>query len=955
MKLFPHILVRTSGGGFNQIESLNLNETSLLVGELNHLRDELEIVKQTVASKLYDVIPNKKDPKIQNLLLNCRRDIFNLRHIPAAKLDLALIHLPNSLKKELKTYLKLKHSFQRLWRKGESVFQQETTRARQNLYSLALDETLQKGLLLSSQSLLKRIPAYTAGDPAKLNKKNRQTEQGLIKYISRMYCKTSPFSTFTNLVMGRPEAAPQKSPFLRTQDNKTGPVVSHIRLNNFLYKHLKALLCKNPDIYRLFQVRPNPTLQTGKDHYLFLTNNENVEAFQRIPADPVLDMLRELAEEKKEGVGLGEMIQSIVENQIIDAQAEDLEAYIMQLIDYGFLEFNIGVSGIDPDWDIKLREVLDSLIASTPTQPLLEELSQTLETIRELANRYSQAPAAQRNRILDDGFREFREICVKLHKAAGLPEEERLTPEERKKVKQKETQTTGDQDPETAFKHRSNTYFYFKPEHMFYEDSTVDATLLLEETGLTEFVRDLHHLLQQMRHYEGHRDERDKMLHFFNQTYEPGAEIRLMTFYEEFYREFKKPEAESKEKGETPATLAVPRIRQRMQQQKAWLEGYKELQKEKTSPNRDVVSLSRSALEESLHRFPPATTGRSPALPEMGCSFGSFIQFYNNKTRRGEERLMGVVNATFPGFGKLFSRFLHIFPETVTRDLRQWNLEAGEDVLLAEDTDASYFNANLHPPLLPCEIRIPGGHNSLPPAQQIPITELLVKKDDTGEHLQLVHGPTGKRVHVLDLGFQAHSGRSQLFQLLEKFTLAEQLYFWPAANAAVSVSSQDKVQRDKLQGDGDTSEPQVRVLPRIIYRDRLVLRRKSWDIPEGKLPTRKPDENDWTYFERLNQWRHQLGLPDEVFVYVVDRFGSDRGQKKEPGDTRPKPSPDDYKPQYICFHNPFLADLFQRLLKRVQGHLRVVEMLPDSQQLFSMDDRRYVTEFTVQWYTDKNK
>lgn len=917
------------------MESLNLSDSPLLVEELDQLRAKLNRVKQRVTDKLYDVIPNKTDPKIQNLLLNCRRDIFNQRDIPTDKLDLALIHLPNSLNKELRDYLKLKESFHRLWQKGENRYRQELIQARQHLHTLAGDETLQKGLLLSSQSLLKRIPDYTAGDPGKVNKKNRQTERGLIKYISRMYCKTSPFSTFTNLAIGHPESIPGNSPFLGNGDGRTNPaVVSHIRLNNLLYKYLKALLYKNPDIYRLIPLRPNPTLQTNDDHYLFLTNNDNVEAFQRIPANPALEVFRELAAAKVGGVPVTEMIQSIVKNELIDAQADQLEDYIRQLIDYGFLEFNLGVSGIDPDWDIKLKRVLESRIASSRPHPLLKELSRVLESLRELADQYGQAPVSRRRTILAEAFGEFRAMCFKLHRAAGLPEAERLTPEENRSSKQKENKSTEDREPEEVFKHHSNTFFYFKPEHMFYEDATIGNSLLLEETVLTEFVGDLHELLQQMRHFEGHLEERDKMLHFFNQSYVPGAEVRLMTFYEEFYREFKKPEAQSKQEGKIPEHLAVPRFQQRVQRQNAWIKGYRAQLKEKNPPNNDVLFLSRSGLEKSLRSFPTDT----PPQPEEGCSFGCFIQFYHGNTEHGEKPLMGVVNATFTGFGKLFSRFLHIFPETITEDLLLWNREAGGNVLLVEDTDASYFNANLHPPLLPYEIRIPGGHNTLPPSQQIPITELLVKKDQSGDRLQLIHGPTGRRVHVLDLGFQSQSGRSQLFQLLEKFTLAEQLSFWPLVNAAIP---------------DDTKDQEVRILPRVVYRDRLILRRKSWDIPVERLPFGEPGESGWAYFERLNRWRLELGLPNEVFVYVADRYKNAKRVDGDPGQNRPKPSPDDYKPQYICFHNPFLVDLFQHLLKRTHHRLRVVEMLPGSRQLLPVGRERCITEFTVQWYTGK--
>jgi hypothetical protein len=994
MKLFPHVLIRISGGPFEQMETLNLGDSAQLADQVYDLGQKLEELKQKISDRLYDVIPQKKDPKIQNLLLDCRRKVFNERDISAGKLDVIIGHLPNSLKKDLIDYLKIKENAGRLWARGEKMFEEEILQRRKNLHALALGDTLQKGLVLSSQSLLKRIPTYVTRESG-LNKKDLQTERGLMKYISRMYGKTSPFSTFTNLVMGKPSpAAPAPDagkPFLWTPNKEKGQVVYHIRLNNFLYSYLKILLCQNPHIYRHFLIRPNPTIKKGDDHYLFLTNNDNIEAFQRIPENPVLEVFQYLTSQETEGISLHRLIQEILENEYIDAPAEELEGYILQLIEYGFLEYNIGVSGIDPDWDIKLGKVLGDINRTQPGIPLLGELLETLENIRTLANRYGQTPCGQRNSILEEAFQQFRAICMKLHEAAGLPEDERKTPEElqqalKEKQKQdeenKEKNKKEDNEPGTAeeeevFKHRSNTSFHFKPEQMFYEDTTVDVSPHIDESRLQEYIESLHELLRLSRHYEGMSDEREKMRYFFANRCGESASVPLMTFYEEFYREFKKPEAElqkkreaiqrqkqwlaqqenekndndkkekadaveelklTKEEEEKAEFLKVPTIQERQEKNKQWQDRFQAILKEKITPDRDMVSLYPRHVEHA-HR----EMGMSVENAGEYCSYGTFTQFYLEETAGGEEKLMGVLNSSFPGFGKLFSRFLHIFDDSVTGDVREWNRTLQDDTLLVEDTDASYFNANLHPPLLPHEVRIPGGHNTLPSEQQIPITQLEVRLDKTGSRLQLFHVPTEKRAYVIDLGFQGHKGRSQLFQLLEKFSLAQYLFPLPITNTALSAAEPRQAPDENAAG-----EPRVTESPRVVYDDRIVLRRKSWQVPVEKLPFREPKESSWSYFERVNRWRRDLRMPDEVFVFVVDRM---QGQGAAKPKAKQSPTRDDYKPQYICFKNPFLIDLFERLIKRVGYNLRVVEMLPNSRQLLKIGDSRHITEFTVQWYT----
>ena len=949
MKLFPHILIRISGGAFEQLESLNLKESLRIIDDICKLKKSLAHVKEKISQQLYQIIPQTKDPKIQNLLLNFRRDIFNERDISSGDLDDIITNLPASINIDIKKYLGKKGCIEKLCGKGKDIFAEEVTRLRKNLHALASDEKLQKGLLLSSQSLLKRIPSYIARE-SHLQKKDFQTERGLIKYISRMYAKTSPFSTFTNLVLGKPVSPPEgKKSFLWAESlKKIGPI-NHIRLNNFLYDYLRILLCKNPDIYPLFLIRPNPTLEKGETHYLYLTNNNNIEAFQRIPANPALEVFRRLTAERKEGIPFHRLVREIIDNQYIDAPAEDIRSYIDQLIEYGFLEYNIGVSGIDPDWDIKLGNVLKGINSNDVNIPLLVELSEVLVKLRSLAGEYGEAPFRKRNEILEDAFRRFKGFCMKLHKAAGLPGEERKSPEERMQTVKKEKKENaeagaGEKEDEEVFKHESNTYFYFKPEQMFYEDTTANISPLVDEKSLEAFISSLHGLLQQLRHFEGHREEQDKMRHFFIEKYGKKASVELMTFYEEYYREFKKPEAELLQKKEETknALLTVPEVTERQEKNKGWLNRFTAIVSKGMS-KRNCLRLSLRQLTRTHEEFPLEIESCG-----TGCSYGSFIQFYLEKKGDGEEKLMGVLNASFPGFGKLFSRFLHIFDDTVTRDMRKWNESLAGDFLLAEDCDASYFNANLHPPLMPYEVRIPGGHNSLPPEYQLPITEMQVRLDESGKRLQLIHKPTRKRVYVFDLGFQGHKGRSQLFRLLEKFTMAEILYPLPLLNAVAGIGQKSREEEEKKTGGAE-----IRVDPRVVYDDRIVLRRKTWHIPREKLPYKTPGESNWDYFLRLNEWRRELRLPEEVFVYVVDRFRTSGAKPGSPKKEKQilKISRDDYKPQYISFNNPFLADLFERIIKRVPVSLKMVEMLPDSRQLLRIGESKHITEFTVQWYT----
>ncbi len=1075
IQLFPHVLVRVAGDTFSHFEKLHFDAVFTVAAEIFSCKQALKTCKQELSDILYAVI-TISEPEMQKKLLNAKRDVFNGRTLSEEKTALLRQYLPGDTQPEgakaLETYLSLKSRIQELTDKGEKLYHDEFIARRGALKELIQGKSFQEGLLLSSQSLLTSIhDHYLKLDPEKFTNKDRQTEKGLVKYLSRMYSKTTPFSTFTNLTMaavgeGVQHQAQQHTSVFHTPKDSKAHIKSHIRLNNFLYQFLKALLTKSPAIARCLPIRPNPTIQKTATHFLFLTNSNNVEAFQRIPPSPILDLFLELIGEYASGLTIRDFAKIIIDGEYIEAETEQIEAYIKQLVEYGFFEYNIGVSGIDPDWDIKLREQLAPLTAEFP---LLGELSTVLERIRGYAEQYGTSPLSERKRILTEAHSLFRAVCMNIHKEAGLPEDERKTPEERaaearQKMKeeqekakakkaeeakageakveetkleetkeeikdQSEQDADGDSEEkkEEAFKHQSNTYFSYKPEQMFYEDSTFEVQPTIAHDELLQLCTTLHTLQQTLWTFGGMKDEQDTMRHFFTQKYGTEATVSaevtvdLITFYEEYFREWKKPEAERQqkareeqarkarekqeqeklakeqtekaqaEKAETqvkapkealketpeekntaeekpvPEAPVIPSIKERQERNKAWTDKYAEVLRGEI-PQEVLASNA-----ETIHlRFDPVRRVTDelqyPAPREVESrSYGMFVQFFRERDSNGEERLMGVVNASLSGFGKMISRFMHIFDASVTEDVRSWNSARAGEAMFIEDCDASYFNANLHPPLMPHEIWMPGGHNTLPAEKQIPVTDLQVRLSADGERLELLHKTLGKTAYVFDLGFQGHGGRSQLFQLLEKFTRAEYLSFYPLLNALSSLSApkpqQQTLPENAEQQPNETPkdaaiaaatpetkpQPRVRTRPRVVYEEQLVLQRKAWFVPKELLPLRTKQETDWQYFERLNTWRSELGMPEEIFLFVNPRENQNN-QENIDTDAAKRVTRDDYKPQYISFRNPFMVKLFEGLLAKVMSVLKIEEMLPNSRQMAEIAGQKYVTECVVQWY-----
>ncbi len=949
MNIFPHILCRIGGGSFDEFsEAIYFPALQEIITKQVHLHHEKESVKLAFSERLRKFIEQEQNAKTQNLLQNFRRDIYNDRNRGTKDKTIQEIRkiIPAELFKELDNYLLILDKYKNLVNKGEVVYEQERIKSRNNLKVLSLKDNLQKGLLLSSHALLDQIPKYAGKSAEEFTKKEIKTERSLLQYLTRIYTKTSPFSSFTNLAIGKTAYKPDEIVRINSLTGNKEAVDSHVRLNNYLFKYLKILLIHYRPVYLELYIRPNPTLENKGDYFHYLTNNHNLESFQQISANPVLSLLLTLSGERKEGKKFISLIEDAAGH--VNASEDEVEKYIQQLLKYGFLEYDFQVSGLDPDWDVKMATMLQSM--AKKNTPIITELIQTLVHIRELMRQYQVATVTARKKILAEAYTNFRSACFKIHEAAGLPPEERVLNKKgshSKKAKEETDDSAEVKEKPAAFTHESRTEFLFRPEQIFYEDTVRAINVLLDKDHLQTFMGKLNDLLQGLRLFKGGTDEKYKMQDYFVEKYGIPGSARVLDFYQDYYKDVKKPELTlQEERKKMPQALkdkefalnealqpkeftkdtAVPAIVRRQQKAKDWHKQFAE--NLPVDPGEEVL-LNQDFIKNN-HLF--------QGLGYNGSnSFGAFIQFYKEKDKKGNDILKGVLNTSFPGYGKMVSRFLHIFDQQLSGDIRSWNLKLSDGKLMVENCDASYFNANIHPSLMPYEIRMPGANNMHSSEKQLPVRDFELCLDKKDQELKLFHKPSGKEGYVFDLGFQSSSGRSRLFQLLSQFTKSEYLHVYPVVDAVNTTSGKSDSNEDKKE--------QVRILPRIVYEDQIILQRKSWLIPKTLLLSRKNGETDSGFYFRMNIWRKCHDIPDEVFVFIVPaaEYSEVKGKLQKPGN-------DDYKPQYINFNNPLLVNLLEKLINKVPESLKVQEMLPAPQQMLHIEGRKFVSEFMVQWY-----
>ena len=84
-------------------------------------------------------------------------------------------------------------------------------------------------------------------------------------------------------------------------------------------------------------------------------------------------------------------------------------------------------------------------------------------------------------------------------------------------------------------------------------------------------------------------------------------------------------------------------------------------------------------------------------------------------------------------------------------------------------------------------------------------------------------------------------------------------------------------------------------------------------------------------------------MPSTVFIQVLPEGGGSQCSIKK----------DVYKPQFIDFQSPVSNLLFEKIIKKAKGNIKIEEMLPSENELLKDGNQHVATEFVVQWKKEK--
>ena len=879
LNILPYIFTRFAALPVKRLNTLIIPDTHHQLNTWQKITDFHKTCNENLCSQLYTLIEKSSDNPEQKRLLNLKRSVYNNRQNAlkmVQKIQPETFELFKEYWKEWQNANVMYKEFLQLW---EAEFQNYQLSHRQEIKKLIGEYPFRNGILLSSKDLYDQLDDFAETLPS-VNKDSERIEFSVLRYLTRMAYKTSPFSTFTYLGLTKTAAS-------NNTHSVSADLNCKIRLNNKLLKRVKKLMEQHPALRGLLLVNTNSSITEINGRFTFLMNSANIEVFQEIQASGINQYIKELISSSEESITLSALAELL--SSQIDAALPELQDYLLRLVDVGFLELTLESSEIDPDWDSHL---LTFLHKHKETNPPANQLYQLILILHETKKEFGTAEIPQREILLQKTSEIFDHIISELENQTGIV-----------KLPKKEMQTVLD---EILHRYKNGDGFEklpylpvdYRQEGFIYEDVYTSVSHIIDENLIQECGQLLSDLANRLSAFDIRGHEKNNVTNFFRSKYQSDQQIPLVTFYHEYYRH----------KNEFEAQYDITQ----KGAEDSWSDIFwKALHYEPQNP--DEIKIYQKNLNVL------------PLSKNKTLAGSAFLQFFDDLSGG---KTKAVVNGLMQGMGKMSGRFLHLFDDEVSEIHRDYNNRLFPDQILIELNDDSSFNANIHPPLLDHEVKMPSSNTQMKKTQQIPLDQIAVVYDSDKDLLCLIETVSKKEIYAFDLCLETITNRSNLYQLMSLFNPCVYASYYPLIQAADRNFSKQFTNED------------IQIFPRIVFEDQLILRRKGWLLNLAAIPVQGNDESDSIYFLRFHQWLLENILPSSLFLYLQSSYiPEDDSSEKNTGYR------DDYKPQFIDFEQPLLFNLFKKLLNRASSYIYVEESLPTVD-----NSRERVSEHLIQWY-----
>lgn len=809
-----YFTARIAGLPLSTVDLLRSPTACTWADEVLALERQLSTDGARLSQLLYELVNDNEDESVRRRLLTLRRQIFNnaLPTAPGPALAAVEQTRPAALP-VVQRWLQQRMRLVRHQDEGGAILAADITRARAELWRLANEPRLRGGLQLASPTLDERLAAGSAPELTRPpNKRTRRVERSLLSYLYRTACKTSPFSTFTAVALGR---------FTDTGSQLEFPLDEqwhqHVRLNVVLVARLAELVTADPRRRGDLMVELSPGWRRDADriryvrHWVTAGDDSATVSFDSVRdglfflrRSGVLDALTALLQQRGT-MRCAELVDRLCRDTGSDRS--DGETYLSTLLELGMLRLvglDTDVHSTDP-----IRALADTL--GHLDRPWAEQLVDQLHEIMQLVNAYRQGDLGRR-----------RELRHRLRATVDAV-----------------MRSLGEENPTL-------------PQTLLYEDSRVaGAPVALAAPPWQRLVgADLAAVERILPAFDQNLPHRIMFHGFFLARFGVGGRcddlLRLVEdFHDDLYDQYssytagRRPfAADGSYTSEEnwlgrPEMTALDQARQLFAERVAGLADADPRCPELSLPG-DLFDEVGALLGDTAHQVHP---------------MGHFVQL----ALREPDPLL-VLNQSFGGLSFPFSRFTHCFDAdtpTLAERLRAQAAElAPSGVVFAELTGgAATTNLNLHARLTDYVIVCPGETSRAPADRQLTLDDLYLTHDPETDRVVLRSTRLDKEVVAVYLGYLVPLALPQIPRTLLLLSPASlvRLDVWRGVPAAAT--------------DGVTVRPRLRL-------GNIVLSRRSWSAPVRDLPDSGDPGTDPAAFLAWRRWRARHGLPEQAFATI---------------------------------------------------------------------------------------
>lgn len=273
-------------------------------------------------------------------------------------------------------------------------------------------EGVEEAIYLASPSLLERIEQWRTKPESKQGKK---VAQALLKYMLRMCARPTPFGLFSGIHKGIVSDTTEFVSASHTQDSRK------TRLDMFYLSALKEHFVKESQRADNLLYRPNPSHYFVADKCRYIENYLSEDSMQyrlsAVESDEYFQCVLDLA---KSELSFNDLVAAFCE-KYVEAEKEDVEAYIQDLIDEKILQANIPLplTGASPDHALlKSLQNMEELAtadqlatALAMIEKLDNEKSGEIKSYKQLLEHFQNMPVkAQENKLFQtDVYRAFEQ------------------------------------------------------------------------------------------------------------------------------------------------------------------------------------------------------------------------------------------------------------------------------------------------------------------------------------------------------------------------------------------------------------------------------------------------------------------------------------------------------------------------------------------------------------------